>query len=85
MDEMGGAVCTNPGGFDGVMASTALYLSTGGGNSEDDVVTTTQVGEIDFEILGCNDAIATVTLDGSDPVMYTASQLTRPFPCEDSE
>ena len=62
-----------------------LYQSTGGGNSEDDVVTTTQIGEIDFEILGCNDAIATVILDGSDPVMYTAAQLTRPFPCEDSE
>lgn len=82
-DEMGEEVCTNPGGFDGVTASTALYQSTGGGNSEDDVVTTTQIGEIDFEILGCNDAIATVILDGSDPVMYTAAQLTRPFPCED--
>ena len=28
----------DPGGFDGEMATTALYLSTGGGNSEDDDV-----------------------------------------------
>ena len=78
-------VCMNPGGFDGVMATTALYTSTGGGPSEDDHVETTKVGEIDFEILGCDDAMATVRLDGSDPVMYTARQLTRPFPCVDPQ
>lgn len=75
--------CAVPGGFDGTMATTALYTSTGGGPNEDDVVETTQVGEIEFEILGCNDALATVTLDGQEPVVYTASQLTRPFPCTD--
>jgi len=77
--------CAVPGGFDGTMAVTALYTSTGGGPNEDDVVETTQVGEIEFEILGCDDAMATVTLDGGDPVMYTAKQLTRPFPCTDAE
>ena len=54
-------------------------------NNPDDVVETTQVGTIEFEILGCDDAMATVTLDGQDPVMYTAKQLTRPFPCTDEE
>ncbi len=49
------------------------------------MVDTVKVGEIDFEILGCNDAMATVRLDGADPVMYTAKQLTRPFPCVDAE
>ena len=49
------------------------------------MVITTRVGEIDFEILGCNDAMATVRLDGSDPALYTARQLTRPFPCTDAE
>jgi hypothetical protein len=75
--------CAVPGGFDGVTAVTALYASSGGGPSEDDVVETTRVGQIEFEILGCNDATATVTLDGGDPVLYTAKQLTRPFPCTD--
>ena len=75
--------CAVPGGFDGTTAVTALYSSVGGGPSEEDVVETTQVGEIEFEILGCDDAMATVTLDGQDPVMYTAKQLTRPFPCTD--
>ena len=77
--------CAMPGGFDGTMAMTALYTSTGGGPNEEDVVETTQVGTIEFEILGCDDAMATVTLDGQDPVMYTAKQLTRPFPCTDEE
>lgn len=75
--------CAMPGGFDGTTAVTALYSSSGGGPNEDDVVETTQVGEIEFEILGCDDALATVTLDGEDPVLYTARQLTRPFPCTD--
>jgi hypothetical protein len=75
--------CAVPGGFDGASTVTALYSSTGGGPNENDVVETTQVGEIEFEILGCNDAVATVTLDGQAPVMYTAKQLTRPFPCTD--
>jgi hypothetical protein len=77
--------CAMPGGFDGEMAMTALYQHVGGGPNEDDVVETTQIGTIEFEILGCNDAMATVTLDGQEPVMYTASQLTRPFPCTDEE
>jgi hypothetical protein len=82
-NEPGAEGCAMPGGFDGMSAVTALYTSSGGGPNEEDVVETTRVGEIEFEILGCNDATATVTLDGQDPVMYTASQLTRPFPCTD--
>ena len=82
-NEPGGDGCAVPGGFDGTMATTALYTSSGGGPSEEDVVETTRVGTIDFEILGCDDAMATVTFEGEDPVMYTAKQLTRPFPCTD--
>lgn len=81
--EPGAGSCAVPGGFDGTTAVTALYTSTGGGPNEEDVVETTRVGEIEFEILGCDDAIATVTLDGQDPAVYTARQLTRPFPCTD--
>jgi len=81
--EPGAGTCAVPGGFDGMMAVTALYASSGGGPNEDDVVETTQIGEIEFEILNCNEAIATVTLDGADPVDYNARQLTRPFPCTD--
>lgn len=83
--DMGMFTCSTPGAFDGMTAKTSLYTSTDGGSSEGDEVVTTKVGEIDFEILGCNDAMATVTLDGADPVMYTAKQLTRPFPCTDAE
>jgi len=81
--EPGAGSCAVPGGFDGMTAVTALYTSSGGGPNEDDVVETTQVGEIEFEIQGCNDAIAIVTLDGQEPVEFTARQLTRPFPCTD--
>jgi hypothetical protein len=84
-DGMGGFTCMTPGAFDGTMATTALYTSTGGGPGEDDMVMTTRVGEIDFEILGCDDALATVRLDSADPVIYTARQLTRPFLCVDDE
>ena len=83
-DGMGGVDCATPGGFDGVTAVTALYSSSGGGNSEEDVVETMQVGTIEFEILGCNDAMAVVTLDGGEAEMYTAKQLTRPFPCDEA-
>lgn len=83
-DGMNPGVCATPGGFDGVTATTALYLSTGGGPDESDVVTTTKVGEIDFEILGCNDATAVVRMPEMEPATYTAVQLTRPFPCIDA-
>jgi hypothetical protein len=63
-DGMGDRSCSNPGGFDGQMATTDLYLNTGGGPSEDDVVTTTKIGEIDFEFVGCLFGMATVRMDG---------------------
>jgi hypothetical protein len=85
VDGMGEFVCSTPGAFDGATATTSLYASMGGGNSEDDVVMTTKVGEIDFEVLGCDDAIATVRLEGADPAVYSARNLTRPFPCVDSQ
>ena len=75
--------CTNKGAFDGVEATTSLFLHTGGGPSEDAVLETEKIGEIDFEILGCDDATATVRLDGAEPQLFTAKQLTRPFPCTD--
>ena len=85
LDDMGEAFCTMPGAFDGVTATTALYLNTGGGNGEMDEVLTEKIGEIDFEILGCNDSLATVRLDGEEPAEYSASQLTRPFPFVDAQ
>ena len=82
-DGMGGYDCLTPGAFDGISATAALYTSSGGGSSEDDVVSTVKIGEIDFEILNCNDATATVRLDSDSPVTYNANNLTRPFPCTD--
>jgi len=81
-NEMGDFECSTPGGFDGEMATTSLYLSSGGGSSEDDEVTTEKVGEIDFEFMGCLDAMATVRLDGEQAAMYTAANLTAAF-CND--
>jgi hypothetical protein len=75
--------CSTPGAFDGEMATTSLYLSTGGGPSEDDMVETVKVGEIDFEFpIGCLDAIATVRLTGEPAVVYTGANLTAAF-CND--
>ena len=81
-DGMGNVTCSQPGGFDGVMTTTDLYLNTGGGPSEDDVVTTTKVGEIDFEFDGCLFGMATVRLDGEMDAVYSAANLTATF-CDD--
>lgn len=78
-NEMGEFECSTPGAFDGETATTSLYLSTGGGPSEDDVVTTEKVGEIDFEFMGCLDGMATVRLDGEEAAVYTAANLTAAF------
>jgi hypothetical protein len=77
--------CPMPGGFDGTMATTALYISDRVGVDADAPVNTVQVGEIAYEILSCDEATATVTLEGSDPVEYSATRLTGPFPCADEE
>lgn len=73
--------CSTPGAFDGLTAETALFLSTGGGSEPGQDVVTERVGTIDFEILGCNEAVATVTLDGQAPEMYDGRRLTQPIPC----
>jgi len=70
------------GGFADDMATTDLYLNTGGGNSEDDIVTTEKIGEIDF-MFTCDEAMAIVTLEGQDPVPYNAAALTQGFACTD--
>ena len=77
--------CTMPGGFDGMMATTALYYSDRVGVADGEPVNTTQVGEIAFDITSCGEATATVTLEGADPVEFAATRLTGPFPCVDEE
>jgi hypothetical protein len=77
----GGFECSTPGAFDGTTAETALFLNTGGGSQPDLEVVTERIGTIDFEILGCNDAMAVVTLDGEAPEVYTGRRLTQPIPC----
>lgn len=73
--------CANPGGFDGIFTNTDLYLNTGGGASEDDVVTTEKVGEIFFEWDEdtCLTGTAVVTLEGDDPVEYDFAALVANF------
>lgn len=73
--------CSNPGGFDGQMVTTDLYLNTGGGSSEDDTVETTKVGEIEFmfDDDSCQTGSAEVTLDGEMSDMYDFAALVSPF------
>jgi len=80
-DGGGGTTCATPGAFDGVSAVTVLYLNTGGGSEPGLEVQSEQIGTIEFEINGCNDATAIVTLDGELPEMYTGRRLTQPLPC----
>jgi hypothetical protein len=73
--------CSTPGAFDGVMAETALFLSTGGGSEADQEVLTEQIGTIKFNI-GCDSTSAEVLLDGEMMAeMYTGTRLTQPIPC----
>lgn len=80
-DENGAFACSTPGAFDGVAAEMALFQSTGGGSDPEAEVTTTRIGTVEVEILGCDDAMAVATLDGQAPEMVTATRLTRPIPC----
>jgi len=80
-DGQGGTMCATPGAFDGVSAVTVLYLNTGGGSEPGQEVLSEQIGTIEFEIKGCNDATAIVTLDGELPEIYTGKRLTQPIPC----
>jgi hypothetical protein len=76
--------CSTPGAFDGVTATTALFLSTGGGSGDGLEVNTARIGTIDFDI-DCNDAMAVVTLDGESPQMFDGKRLTQPEPCVDAQ
>ncbi len=69
------------GGFDGTMAETTLYLSTDGGTDEGDIVETEEVGTVEFEVLGCFDAMATVRIGNAAPAMFTAKRLVAPLGC----
>lgn len=80
-DENGGFACSTPGAFDGVTAEMALFQSTGGGSDPENEVTTTRIGTVEVEVLGCDDAMAVATIDGQAPEMVTATRLTRPIPC----
>lgn len=69
------------GGFDGLVAETTLYLSTNGGTEEGLEVETEEVGTIEFEILGCFDAMATVRIGPAPANVYTAKRLVAPLGC----
>lgn len=66
-------------------ADTTLFQCPCGSFDMSDTVECSSIGQIDWEILGCVDATATVALDGQDPVLFEARQLTLPFPCENDE
>ena len=78
-----GNFCSTPGTFDNEMVTTSLYANSGGGPSEDDTVTTTKVGEIDFEFMGCLDVMTTVRLEGAEPQIFSGKNLTAAF-CDDT-
>lgn len=80
-NDMGGFECATPGGFDGVTASNYLYQCVGGSVDGSMDVDCTQIGLFDVEIMSCEDAMVTVTLDGQDPAMFDARSMTRGVPC----
>jgi hypothetical protein len=80
-DTDGAFECSTPGAFNGVTAEVALFLNTGGGSDESQEVVTEQIGMIEFDISGCNDATAIVTITGEAPETFTGKRLTQPIPC----
>jgi len=72
---------SGPGGFDGSVSETALFLSTGGGPQEGSIVNTRDVGTIEFEVLDCFNAIAIVSFPGAAAQMFTATRLVQSFSC----
>lgn len=84
-NDMGEFECSTPGGFDGQMAKTYLWTCSGGSLDGSDEVACVEAGTIDIEIQDCNNLTGLVTPLTGDPLAFDASQLTRPFPCEDDE
>ena len=72
---------SEPAGFDGLVAETTLYISSGGGAQEGLEVETRAVGTIEFEILSCRDAIAIVKIGQTPANMFTAKRLVSPLGC----
>ncbi|HKX56083.1 MAG TPA: DUF4397 domain-containing protein, partial [Xanthomonadales bacterium] len=72
---------SDPAGFDGIIAETTLYRSTGGGTASGKQVLTEPVGTVDFEIVSCFDAIAVVRIGQSAAELYTAKRLVAPLGC----
>lgn len=72
---------TFDGPFDGIIADTTLYRSTGGGTEEGVEVETEAVGSIEFELLDCFNSIAIVEIGDSPAQMLTAIRLVAPLGC----
>ena len=93
VDEMrryGADIVVHPGDYEAAVAYSRkiaeereLYDANPGGDNT--MLQLKAYGEIAYEILSCDEATATVTLEGSDPVEYSATRLTGPFPCADEE
>ena len=70
--------CPTPGGFDGMGATTTLYLSTGA--TMGGMQMTSPVGTIDFDVIDCNLIETTVTV-GESVTMYDGIRLTPSAAC----
>jgi len=80
-NEQGEFECSTPGGFDGMTAETVLLYSTRDDSGEEPVVTHTPVGTLEFDIMGCRDAMVTVKMDGEEPMLLDTTRLVQPLPC----
>ena len=82
-NEEGEFECSTPGAFDGVMATNSLYNCPGGSFDGTSEVECSIIGQLDVEILDCDDMMVTVRLTDQDPVMFDARNITSAFLCSD--
>jgi hypothetical protein len=71
---------SEPGDFDGVTATTTLYLSSGA-NALGDPQSTNPIGQIMFEVIDCSTIMATVSIDGGSSTDYTGVRLNPTAAC----
>ncbi|MDH4018179.1 MAG: DUF4397 domain-containing protein [Xanthomonadales bacterium] len=75
--------CPTPGGFDGMMAMTTLYQSTGM-TASGAMQMTKPIGTIDFNVIDCELIEATVTI-GESVTSYDGIRLTPSASCPPAE
>lgn len=75
--------CSTPGAFDGVTATNSLYNCPGGSFDGTSEVECSIIGQLDVDIVDCDDMMVTVRLTDADPAVFDARNMTSAFLCSD--